>query len=360
MSKRKPIQDSGSDSNSGDEETPVKGNTKKQKDSGSDESDGSDSSDDEKRNKKSAKKSIKEVEKAKSDSSSSESDEESPPSRPLNKSSGSKVKKGSFQRSKEDSSSSEGDKKKKDSSIPTKKFLGTIAERRSELHKEGSSSSKEGSPENKIHKAGTNISKNEKDIEDKKEKDEPITVPLNPKNKSVRKKDGKPEHAVSLNTKPSTDKEDEDNRSAPTVPLNQRAYINRLSKVGFKSPFTELCVGEIEPQKSKVNPLINSLKEYAGRRHIKVGENNIVYSVVGAILFSALERIFSVKTGGKIQEDFINCFGSKDGVLFKEGIKQSFSCEGAKLNEIKDYFKNKKGDAKEILKLVFCEVRVGM
>ena len=85
-----------------------------------------------------------------------------------------------------------------------------------------------------------------------------------------------------------------------------------------------------------------------------------MYSVVGAIVYGALERIFSVKTGRKIQSDFIDCFSSRNGALFNEVGKATVSCQGAKLGKIKKYFKDKKGDAREILQLVFCEVKVGM
>jgi len=77
-------------------------------------------------------------------------------------------------------------------------------------------------------------------------------------------------------------------------------------------------------------------------------------------VYSALERIFSVKTGGKIQEDFIACISSKNGTLFKEISKLDSPCEATKLKKIKGYFKNKEGDAGEALKSVFCDVRIGM
>jgi len=77
-------------------------------------------------------------------------------------------------------------------------------------------------------------------------------------------------------------------------------------------------------------------------------------------VYSALERIFSIKTDGKIQEDFITCISSKNGTLFKEISKLNPPCESAKLKEIEGYFKNKKGDAGEALKSVFCDVRIGM
>jgi len=77
-------------------------------------------------------------------------------------------------------------------------------------------------------------------------------------------------------------------------------------------------------------------------------------------VYGALERIFSVKTGGKIQNDFITCFSSTNGTLFKGKDEPNPLCELAGLNTIKEHFKNKKGDAGEILKLVFCDVRIGM
>jgi len=80
-----------------------------------------------------------------------------------------------------------------------------------------------------------------------------------------------------------------------------------------------------------------------------------VYSVVGAIVYSALERIFSVNTGTKIQSDFINCFSSRSGALFEEVNKSTVSCEDTKLDKIKKYFKDKKGDVKKILPLVFMK-----
>jgi hypothetical protein len=76
-------------------------------------------------------------------------------------------------------------------------------------------------------------------------------------------------------------------------------------------------------------------------------------------VFSALERIFSAKTGAKIQEDFTNCFNSGSGVLFKEFSQlnsQATAANSAKSN-ITSRTGNRREDEKNILSMVLRRIR---